>query len=104
MIPMTELDPISVAIEACRKAQQYFERSFVIADLLGKDFDAHTVNAMAALQDAFKEVAETAPTTTAGLAERIVFIEEARERHPSAFDEVEIFPALAIAAKRLMRV
>jgi hypothetical protein len=33
---MTELDPISVAIEACRKAQQYFERSFVIADLLGR--------------------------------------------------------------------
>jgi hypothetical protein len=37
---------------------------------------------------------------TAGILEKIVFANEARERYPQAFDGVEILSPLAIAVKR----
>jgi hypothetical protein len=58
-------DPIHMAIETCRKTQQFFEWVCARADQLGEDHDALIDILVPALEDFCKTFAETVPTTTA---------------------------------------
>jgi hypothetical protein len=100
--PMTEPDPTDAGIETCLAAEPPFVRHDDKLDRLNLDFD-DTWNILAdALRDSFERFAEIVPTTLVGMAKKIAFADEMRKRH-SEFEEVDIFPALVIAAKRLLQ-
>jgi hypothetical protein len=97
-----ESDPIYAAIEACRRAERSLKWNYDKAYRLEQDdFNAHTDSLEEALRVSYRKFAETVPTTTAGLLAQILFEREMRASASSMFDEVEIFPTLAIAAARL---
>ncbi len=100
--PMTEPDPIDAAIETCLSAERVLGSYGDKLDRLNQVFDGTWDILADALQDSFERFAETVPTTPVGMAKKIAFADEMRKRH-SEFEEVDIFPTLVIAAKRLLQ-
>jgi len=79
---LTATNRVDAAIETCLTAERVGERSV--------------------LQSSFEKFAATVPNTPAELLAQIAFADEMRKRH-SEFEEVDIFPTLVIAAKRLLQ-
>jgi hypothetical protein len=100
--PMTEPDPIDATIETCLTAERVLGSYCDKLDRQNQYFDDTWDILADALQDSFERFAETVPTTPVGMAKKIAFADEMRKRH-SEFEEVDIFPTLVIAAKRLLR-
>ena len=127
-IPVSEVDPIFAAIAASREAQQEADRACAraaelnkeatakfgsgkqhyadccayVADILGVDHDEYTAGPFDDAWDAHQAFAETEPTTLAGLFAMLIYAGEIAERGDrDVFDDVDIFPVVATAAKKL---
>ena len=79
---LTATDHVDAAIQTCLTAERAGERSV--------------------LKSSFEKLAATVPNTPAELLAQIAFADEMRKRH-AGFKNVDIFPTLVIAAKRLLR-
>ena len=81
-LPKRDPHRVDAAIETCLKAERVGKRSV--------------------LQSSFEEVCGDCAQYATELLAQIAFADEMRKRH-AGFKKVDIFPALVIAAKRLLR-
>jgi hypothetical protein len=90
---MAEPDPVYAVLEACRRMPRVIEWYCDKLDRLGQGFDYVSDCLMKLLQDFYKKLAETEPTTAAGMAAKIAFVKEAPVPNPFVLDGENILLA-----------
>jgi len=91
--PVIEPAPIHAEIEATCKALRALDRHDDELDRRGEDPDCVSDALMELVSDSFKKIAQTVPTTAAGMAAKIAFVKEAPVPNPFVLDGEEILLA-----------